>query len=214
MRNEKPILGVTMGDPAGVGPEIILKGLTGDKVYELCNPLVFGDARVIRKAQKIVGDKAQINAVADVSDALFEEGTVDVFDLQNISTDQYKYGEISPKAGNAAFESIRKAIELANQNSIDGTVTAPIHKESLNLAGHHFAGHTEIYAHYTGTDDVAMLLVEDDLKVVHVSTHVALRKACDLVTKDRVLKVIQLVNNACKKFGIEEPEIGIAGLNP
>lgn len=203
-----------MGDPAGVGPEIILKALAGGTVHEFCNPLVVGDARVFRQVQDVVGDKAEINPVTDISDAGFQRRTVDVFDLKNISTEQYSYGEISARAGNAAFESIRKAIELANQDIIDGTVTAPIHKESLNLAGHHFAGHTEIYAQYTGTDDVAMLLVEDELKVVHVSTHVSLRNACDLVKKDRVLKVIQLVDEACKKFGIVEPGIGVAGLNP
>lgn len=203
-----------MGDPAGVGPEIILKALDGDKVYEYCRPFVIGDVRVFKKARQVIDGKIAVRSVAEVSEAVFEPDVVSVLDLKNISTNQYSYGEISGEAGSAAFEAIRKAIELAVRNSIDGTVTAPIHKESLNRAGHYFAGHTEIYGHYTGSGDVAMLLVEEDLKIGHVSTHVALREACDLVKKDRVLKVIRLVNEACKKFGVSQPYIGIAGLNP
>jgi len=215
MNYSKPVLGITMGDPAGVGPEIIIKSLAGGKVFKYCNPLVIGDARVIKKAQQVVkNNKVTVHPITDISEAVFGLGVVPVFDLKNISTEQYRYGEISGDAGNAAFEAIRKAIELANKNIIDGTVTAPIHKESLNQAGHHFAGHTEIYGHYTDNEGVAMLLVEGDLKIAHVSTHVALREACDLVTKDRVLKVIRMVNEACKKFGIIQPEIGVAGLNP
>lgn len=214
MAHEQPILGITMGDPAGIGPEIIVKALDRRGIYQFCRPLVIGDGDVIRSAQKLVGSKAQLHRVSSVSDALFKPGTADVYDLDNISAGEYHHGEISPKAGNAAFGAIHKAIELAMQGDIDGTVTAPIHKESLNQAGHHFAGHTEIYGHFTGSEEVAMLLVEDDLRVVHVSTHVALRKACDLVKKQRVLRVIHLVDQACKKFGIPEPAIGVAGLNP
>lgn len=214
MASIQPVLGITMGDPAGIGPEIIVKALESAKTFKYCRPLVIGNAEVIKEAQKIVGSNAKLNPVSSVSDGVYEQGVINVFDLENISSDEYEHGEISAEAGNAAFEAIHKAIELAMDNELDGTVTAPIHKESLNRAGHHFAGHTEIYAHYTNSEDVAMLLVEEDLRIVHVSTHVALREACDLVKKERVLRVIDLVNDACKKFGISEPSIGVAGLNP
>ena len=127
---------------------------------------------------------------------------------------QLEHGKTSAMAGNAAFEYVKKVIDLALNKKIDATVTGPIHKESINLAGHHFAGHTEIYGHFTNTKDFAMLLASDNLRVIHVSTHVPVRQACDQVKKDRILKVIHLLNDACKQFGIESPRIGVAGLNP
>lgn len=117
-------------------------------------------------------------------------------------------------AGRAAFEAIKKVIELAMDSKIDATVTAPINKEAINLAGYRFSGHTEVYAHFTNTKDYAIMLAEGNLRVVHVLTHVPLRKACDLVKRERVLKVIELANKACKKLGIDLPKIGVAGLNP
>ncbi|RMF59398.1 MAG: 4-hydroxythreonine-4-phosphate dehydrogenase PdxA, partial [Calditrichaeota bacterium] len=123
-------------------------------------------------------------------------------------------GQISAAAGDAAFQAVKKAIELALAGKIDAIVTNPIHKEALNLAGHHFAGHTEILAHFTRSKDVAMLLVHGNLRVIHVSTHVPLRRACDLVKKARVVRVIQLLHDACRRFGVKRPRIGVAGLNP
>jgi 4-hydroxythreonine-4-phosphate dehydrogenase len=117
-------------------------------------------------------------------------------------------------AGAAAFEAVHKAIDLALADAVDATVTGPINKESINLAGHHFSGHTEIYAHYTHTKKYAMLLVHENLRVIHVSTHVSLREACDLVKKERILEVIQLLAGACRDLGIDAPRIGVAGLNP
>jgi 4-hydroxythreonine-4-phosphate dehydrogenase len=117
-------------------------------------------------------------------------------------------------AGHAAFEAVRVMIELAKRGEIAATVTAPIHKEALVAAGHHFPGHTEIFAHFTGTSDFTMMLAADNFRVVHVSTHVSLRQACDAVTRSRVLKVIELAHDACKRLGIAQPRIGVAGLNP
>lgn len=214
MSISKPILGITMGDPAGVGPEIIIKALSDPNVHEVCNLLVIGDAGVMEKASNVIGSDCNLHTVSSVKDCIFKPGIINIFDLDNITEDQYEFGQISSKAGNAAFEAIRNAIYLAMDDEIDGTVTAPIHKESLNRAGHKFSGHTEIYAHYTKSKNVAMLLVEEILKVVHVSTHVSLRNACDLVTKKRVLMVTRLVNEACKDLGISKPRIGVAGLNP
>ena len=117
-------------------------------------------------------------------------------------------------AGNAAFEAVKKVIQFAMEKKIDATVTGPINKEAIHAAGHFFSGHTEIYAHYTGTKKYAMMLIEGNLRVVHVTTHVSMRQACDLIKKDRVMDVIQLADNACRKLGILNPKIGVAGLNP
>jgi 4-hydroxythreonine-4-phosphate dehydrogenase len=210
----KPIIGITMGDPASIGPEIALKALSEKKVYESCNPLIVGNALVIEKALLMLNLKREINCIQVISQARFEHGVLDVFDLQNVALSSLEYGKVSAIAGDAAFEAIIKMIELAMNKHIDATVTGPINKEAINLAGHHFAGHTEIYAHYTNTQKYAMLLVDENLRVIHVSTHVSLRQACELVKKDRIVDVILLLNSACQRFGIKNPMIGVAGLNP
>lgn len=210
----KPILAITMGDPAGIGPEIVVKALNEPSTYRKCNPLVIADAGVMRKATRATGLFLQIHPVGKVSEARFEYGCIDVYDLNRAGSDRLEYGKVSAQAGDAAFLSIKTAIELAMSKEVDGTVTAPINKEALNLAGHHFDGHTEIYAHFTGTSNYAMLLADEFLRVIHVSTHVSLREACDRVKKQRIIDVTQLMADACRQFGIENPRIGIAGLNP
>ncbi len=210
----KPILGITMGDPSGIGPEITVKAFYDKNIYEICRPVVIGDAATMEKALAIVGGNLHIKPVSAIGAASFIPGTMDVYDLKNVDQDELRLGVVSPMAGNAAFQAVTSAIDLAMKKKLDGTVTCPLNKEALNLAGHHFAGHTEIYAQYTGSKDSVMLLVAKDLKVAHVSTHVSLRDACDRVKKERVLRVIVLLNEACMKLGIAHPKIGVAGLNP
>ena len=203
-----------MGDPAGIGPEIVVRALSHESTYQKCRPIVTGDANVMRKAVSLLGLDLQVNAVDEVKAAKFEYGTIDVYDLKCVDADSFEFGKVAAQCGNAAFVSIRKAIDLAMAEEVDGTVTAPLNKEALNLAGHHFDGHTEIYATFTHTKKYAMLLADEHLRVIHVSTHVPLRKACDLVKKARTIEVTELIDDACRQFGIENPRIGIAGLNP
>lgn len=209
-----PILAITMGDPAGIGPEIVVRALNDKETYSKCRPLVTGDAGVISMAIRILNLPLTVNAIERVSDARFEYGCIDVLDLKCINPVTFELGKVSAQCGNAAFLSIVKAIELAMTDEVDGTVTAPLNKEALNLAGHHFDGHTEIYAHFTHTKKYAMLLADEFLRVIHVSTHVSLREACDRVKKARIIEVTELINDACIQFGIPSPRIGIAGLNP
>ena len=157
----RPILGISMGDPAGVGPEIICAALSRPRVRELCRPIVIGDAWVIRNATKFAKTNADVRAVSKVADARFEPNAIDVFDLHNVEIDKLQLGKVSAMAGHAAFEAVRVMIELAKSGQIDATVTAPIHKEALVAAGHHFPGHTEIFAHFTGTCDFTMMLAAD-----------------------------------------------------
>ncbi len=210
----KPILGITMGDPAGIGPEIAAKALACQRVYELCRPLVIGDADVIEQAIGIVRECLKVNAISQVNQAKFQYGTVDVLDLKNVDLASLVRGQVSAMAGRAACEAVVKAISLAMDKQIDATITGPINKQAINMAGFEFSGHTEIYAHYTNTKDYTMMLAEGNLRVVHVSTHVSLRQACDRVKRERVLKVIRLAHQACKSLGINPPRIGVAGLNP
>lgn len=210
----RPIIGISMGDPSGIGPEIAVKALARSETYEICRPLIVGDANALKDALRITGLDLAINPIAAVKDALFRFGTLDVYDLNNVDMAKLQYGKVSAMSGHAAFEAVRKVIELALAREIDATVTGPINKESINLAGHHYSGHTEIYADFTGTQDYTMMLAHENLRVVHVSTHVSLREACERVKKDRVLRVIKLAREACRKIGIAEPRIGVAGLNP
>ena len=210
------IIGITMGDPASIGPEITAKALSDPAVYKRCKPLVVGDAAVMEEALKITGlsGKLKIHKIGDVSEALYEYGSIDVYDMGMVDMKELKRGEVSAMAGNAAFQYVKKVIELAMDKQVDATVTNALNKEAMNLAGHHYSGHTEIYADYTGTKKYTMMLAHENLRVVHVSTHVSLREACDRVKKDRVLEVIRIAHQACRKLGIPEPKIGVAGLNP
>jgi len=214
MNISKPKIGITMGDPASVGPEIAINALLEKEIYELCDPIIVGDIKVLEKTRDALKLNVEFNRIENVSEAKFKYGLIDVYDLNNVDMNLLRLGEISAMAGNAAFENVKKVIELALDNKINATVTGPINKESINLAGHKYSGHTEIYAHYTDTKKYAMLLVEDDLRVIHVSTHVSLREACDKVKKDRILETIELLDKACKNLGVEKPRIGVAGLNP
>ena len=214
--NQKPILGITMGDPSGIGPEISIKALGRPEIYDICRPVIVGDAKVIEKAAKEAVKRHDITVrpVASVKECIFQYGTIDVYDMRNVEIEKLKIGKVDAMSGEAAFSAVKKVIDLALAGEIDATITNPINKEAINLAGYDYAGHTEIYADFTGTKNYSMMLVEDNLRVVHVSTHVSLREACDRVKKDRVLSVIELAYNTCTSLGISSPKIAVAGLNP
>ena len=214
--SNKPIIGITMGDPAGNGAELSIQALSHKNVYENCKPIIIGDANCMQCALELLGKQNDfhINVVKNVSDARFEFGTIDVYDMGLVDINKRVYGKISEMCGEAGFQYVKKVIELAMSNEIDATVTNAISKEAINLAGHHYSGHTEIYADFTNTKKYTMMLAHEDLRVVHVSTHVSLREACDRVKKDRVYEVIKIANDACKAIGIAKPKIGVAGLNP
>lgn len=214
MENARPIVGISVGDPGGIGPEVTVKALASSKVFEQCRPLVIGDASVVRDALRFTGLNLSVNAVASPEQGIYKPGVVDVLDMGNMPIDQVRYGVVTPQQGKASFEYIAKNIELAMTCHIDATVTGPINKAAINEAGYHYAGHTEIYAEMTGTRDYAMMLAEGNFRVAHVSTHVSLREACDRVKRARVLRVIELSHDALLKLGIASPRIGVAGLNP
>lgn len=211
----KKIIAITMGDPASIGPEISAKVFRSPALYERCRPLLVGDACVMERALQICGcGELKIHAVEKVSEALFAPGTIDVLDMGLVDMEKLKIGQVSAMAGEAAFQYVKKVIELAQAKEVDATVTNAFNKEAVNLAGHHYSGHTEIYADLTGARNYTMMLAHENVRVVHVSTHVSLREACDRVKKQRLLDVIRIADAACKSLGIKEPKIGVAGLNP
>ena len=224
---DRPIIGITMGDPAGNGPELCIKALARPEIYDRCRPIVIGDAKMLEQAARFVGrEDIAVHRCESVSDALFTPGTVDVYHMELIADpENFPIGKVSVAGGSAAFQCVRKVIELALAGEVDATCTNALNKEAMNLAlehdggehsdGYtHFDGHTEIYATYTHTAKYTMMLAHHDLRVVHVSTHVSLREACDRVKKARVLEVIRLAHQACKDMGIEAPRVAVAGLNP
>jgi 4-hydroxythreonine-4-phosphate dehydrogenase len=203
-----------MGDPAGIGPEIAAKTFSNKAVRRMCRPLLIGHGPTMQKAVAIARVDLKVNAISNPDEALFQADTMDIMEIGGEDDDRIHFGGISAAAGDYAFRAVKTAIDLAMRRKVDGTVTGPINKEALNMAGHHFSGHTEIYAHFTNTKKYAMLLAGKNLKVIHVTTHVPMREACDLIKKDRIKEVIQLLHDGLKKMGYSDPRIGVAGLNP
>jgi 4-hydroxythreonine-4-phosphate dehydrogenase len=214
VKETRHVLGVTMGDASGAGPEILVKALSLAEVRALCRPVVIGDAATVRQAARIVGSATPIRALAQISDASLEDGVIEVLDLHNIDLARLVYGRVDPMAGQAAYESVVKAVDLALAGEIAAIVTSALNKEALNLAGHHYAGHTELLAQRCGVTGVAMMLVAGSFRVSHVSTHVSLCEAIRRVRKERILEVTRLTHQAVQRMGIIAPRLAVAGLNP
>jgi 4-hydroxythreonine-4-phosphate dehydrogenase len=210
----RPLLALTMGDASGSGPEIIAKALAEAEIREMCRSVVIGDAATMKEALQITGMPGEVRAIKDVSDARFEDGIIEVVDLQNIDLAKLTRGRVNTMAGAAAYEYIKMATELTLEGRSDAIVTSAINKEALNKAGYHYDGHTGMLSEMCGTPDVTMMLVAGNLRVSHVSTHVSLREAIDRVRPERILTVVRLTNEAVKEMGIAEPRLAIAGLNP
>src|SRR5688572_1738619 len=184
---KNPVLGITMGDPAGVGPEIIARAASVPEVRGACRPVVIGSAEAMREALALVGSSLRLRAVKRVTECDWDTRSLEVLDLANVDMATLPRCEVSAAAGRAAYDYIERAVSLAGTREIDGIVTAPINKEALAAAGMQHSGHTEILARLSHTRDFAMLLMGHELKVIHVTTHVALRRVPDLVTRERVL---------------------------
>ena len=198
----KPLIGITMGDPFGIGPEVAVKALACPHIEALARSLLIGHEQVIRRAVGRAGLALQVLSVQSENEADFQKGVINVLQPEGCDVKTPAFGKVSAEAGHAAFVAIEQAIALAQSGRIHAVVTGPIHKEAINAAGHLFPGHT------------AMLLAYGDLKVIHVTTHIPLCRVSESVTRERVLKVIRLADGACKKLGVRHPRIGVAGLNP
>src|SRR5918994_3261851 len=207
----QPLIAVTMGDPAGIGPEIIAR--TFDEGGFQNRAIVVGDAGILERAARLLDLGLRANVVAEPEDARFEPGTVDVISETELPGD-LPYGELDIRAGDAAFRYVARATDLASAGSVGAIATAPLNKEAMHLAAHKYPGHTEILAELTGTEDYAMMLVTDELNVIHVSTHVSLREAIERVMPERELAVIRLAHASLRKLGVESPRVAVAGLNP
>ncbi|MBT5872307.1 MAG: 4-hydroxythreonine-4-phosphate dehydrogenase PdxA [Candidatus Latescibacteria bacterium] len=212
--SDRPILGITIGDPNGVGPEVIAKALSSPRIYEICRPLVIGHSRVIEGALHFGPVPLKAIRVEHAEQAMFEYGTIDVLNVVEMDPSELRIGEVQEIAGRLAVTAVVEATKLAMDGKIQAVVTAPLNKEAMNLAGFHYAGHTELLAELTGTDDYRLTLAFDGKLVSHVTTHVSLRQAIERLSEGGIIATIEIVGNALKRMGIPAPDIAVAGLNP
>ena len=209
-----PVIGIPMGDPAGIGPEIVLKALRNKELYDICKPVIIGDANLLRKMEELLKTGLSINVIDQPDQGKFTFGFADVISLDNIDVNTLEYGKVQAQAGKAAFEYIVKTTELAISSKIDAIATTPINKEAIKAANVNFIGHTEMLAGLTNTEDPLTMFQVHDLRVFFLSRHVSLRKACDMVKTDRLVDYMIRCDEALRRLGLEKRKIAIAGLNP
>lgn len=209
----RPIIAITMGDAAGIGPEVIVKSLAHADLYQGCRPMVVGDLQRLQTAAQLTDSPLQFRAIEQIEDAVFTHGVVDCIDLGLIPED-LPFGELSALCGNAAYRYIARAVELALHHQIDAICTAPLNKEALHAAGHIYPGHTELLARLTGTPEVSMMLVAPKLRVIHVTTHIGLLDAIRKIEPGLVSRTIARGHNTLCSAGIAKPRIGVCGINP
>jgi 4-phospho-D-threonate 3-dehydrogenase / 4-phospho-D-erythronate 3-dehydrogenase len=212
---QKPIVAITMGDAAGVGPEIIMKSVGRSEVRELCCPLVIGDGERLRAAAKIIATPLKVRSIpaSNPEQARFEPDGVDCVDLSLIPP-ELPWGKLSREAGEAAYQYLEVAARLAMEGKVAAICTAPLNKEALQLAGHKFPGHTELLAHLTGTPEVSMMLSTPKMKVLHVTTHIGLIDAIARIEPGLVERTIARGHEALERTGVSNPRIGVCGINP
>ncbi|MBN2077110.1 MAG: 4-hydroxythreonine-4-phosphate dehydrogenase PdxA [Dehalococcoidales bacterium] len=210
---EKKIIALTMGDAAGIGPEVIVKAMGEPKVYEICSPLLIGDSSVIDKTITSLGSFLSLHPVKSVDAVEGRYGVIDILDLQNLSSDIIP-GKVSADCGRAAMEYISKAAEITGSGEAAAMATAPINKESVAKAGYSDTGHMKYLTRITGTTEYAAMLMTGTLRVVHLSDHYSLKEACDLVKRNLILAKLKLIRDSFLKWNLGNPKIGVAALNP
>ncbi|MGO5051308.1 4-hydroxythreonine-4-phosphate dehydrogenase PdxA [Lachnospiraceae bacterium LCP25S3_G4] len=210
----KALVAIPLGDPAGVGPEIVVKAIASKKVSDVANCIVVGDKNVINQAITIVGADIKVQTIKCVEEAKFEEGILNLIDLNNVDMNKFVYGKVNGMCGKAAFEFIKKSIELANEGEVDAVATTPINKESLRAGGINFIGHTEIFGALTNTEDPLTMFETNGMRVFFLTRHVSLRDMLDMIKKDRIKDYVKRCMEALNKLGVTGGTMAIAGLNP
>ena len=212
--SEKPAIAITMGDPCGIGPEVVVKALADPRVYASCRPLVVGNTYAMQQAVKLTGLPLTINETDDPTTAGDNPAVVDVVDIHNLNPEDITVGQLSVACGKASMEWVSKAGQLCLAGVMDGMATAPLNKEAASMAGYESIGHTELLQELTGARAVPTMLLARNLRVVHLTTHRSLRVACDYVKKDRILDFLQITHDSFVTWGFASPRIGVAALNP
>lgn len=212
-QDARPFIAVTMGDGAGVGPEVTVGALLDESAYRDCRPVVIGDLHRLQLGAKALGVDADIVEVETVDEAVFEAGRINVIDPKLLPED-LPWGQESAEAGNAAYHYIRIACELGMSGQVQGICTAPLNKAALHSAGHIYPGHTELLAHFMGVEEVSMMLSTPKVKVIHVTTHIGLIDAINKIEPGLVERTVRRGHSAMQRAGIENPKIGVCAINP
>lgn len=210
----RPLIAIPMGDPAGIGPEIVLKALLNHDVHQAARCVVIGDAKIIEDALRFIKAILKVNIIHNVMEGDYTEGIINLINLDNIKMEQFQYGQISGMCGRAAYEYIEKSIELAMRGEVTAVATPPINKEALKAGKVNFIGHTEIFGALTNTEDPLTMFEVHGLRVFFLTRHVALRTACDMISKERIKDYVQRCKAVLEKLGVTEGTMAIAGLNP
>ena len=211
---KKPLVAVTLGDPAGIGPEIVVKTVADKTLFEESNCIVIGDAGIVEQAIGVTGVDLKVNCVEDPADGDYSEGVLNLIDLANVDLDKFEYGKVSAMCGKAAFEYIEKSIELTMAGKADAVATAPINKEAIRAAEINFIGHTEIFAELTNTNDPLTMFETNGMRVFFLTRHVSLRDMLDMITKERIIDYVERCTEALARLGVKEGTMAVAGLNP
>ncbi|WP_423243549.1 4-hydroxythreonine-4-phosphate dehydrogenase PdxA [Anaerophilus nitritogenes] len=214
MKMKRSYIGIPMGDPAGVGPEIVVKALNNEEVYKWSKPVVIGDKKTLEQAMKFCNVDFKIKVIENVEQGEYEKGILNLIDLKNIDIEKLQIGKVQGMAGKAAFEYIKLAVKLAMEKKVDAIATTPINKEAFKAGGVNYIGHTEILEDLTHTKDPLTMFQVHDLRVFFLSRHVSLKDACTIATKERVLEYIKRCSEALERLGIKNGKLGVAGLNP
>lgn len=211
---KKPLIAVPIGDPAGVGPEIVAKSVASGDVFEAADCVIVGDKTIIENAIKIVGEDLTVHVISEPEEGDYRKGILNLIDLGNVDMAKFEFGKVNGMCGKAAYEYIAKCIELANEGKVDAVATTPINKESLCAGGINYIGHTEIFGALTGTEDPLTMFETNGMRVFFLTRHVSLREMLDMITKDRIIDYVKRCMKALEKLGVTDGTMAIAGLNP
>jgi 4-hydroxythreonine-4-phosphate dehydrogenase len=210
----RPIIAITIGDPAGIGPEVVVKALSDKSLYDMCRPFLIGESAAVRAAITVTQSNLKLHPIEHASESTGKSGTIDILDMHNLDWAQVKMGQISADCGRASMEYLKMAMQLAMNHEITAMVNAPINKEATMLAGYTGLGHLEYMAQATRTKTYATMLATGNLRCVHLTTHYSLKEACDRVKKDFILSRLILTDESFRQWGFGKPVIGVAALNP
>ena len=211
---KKPLIAVPIGDPAGVGPEIVAKSVASEEVFEAADCVIVGDKTIIENAIKIVGVDLTVHVISEAEEGDYRKGILNLIDLGNVDMAKFEFGKVNGMCGKAAYEYIAKCIELANEGKVDAVATTPINKESLRAGGINYIGHTEIFGALTGTEDPLTMFETNGMRVFFLTRHVSLREMLDMITEDRIIDYVKRCMKALEKLGVTDGTMAIAGLNP
>lgn len=211
---KKTLIAIPLGDPAGIGPEIVARSIADKDLFQITNCIVIGDKKVMENAIRITGEDLKVNVVADPAEGDYREGVLNLIDLDNIDMERFEFGRVDAMCGKAAFEYIEKSIQITMAGKADAVATTPINKESLRAGGINFIGHTEIFGALTGTEDPLTMFETNGMRVFFLTRHLSLRAMLDQIKKERVIDYVVRCTEALHRLGVTEGTMAVAGLNP